>query len=282
MREPFRRVVREPLVHFIGIGALIWAVASLATTGPDRYVLEVTAVEQQRLAERYQQQFGNPPTQQQRKALIDRYVREEIFVRESRALGLDQGDEIIRRRLIQKYEFLQTDLATARVPDESTLEAWFERSAAHYRLPERVGLSHIYFSVDGQGERIAKERAIQALNELSPKELLHGHEPGDAFPGPLDIRSLEPDEARKLFGDSALSRQIFHLPERRWFGPFRSGYGWHLVYITDSVPSELPAFAQVRGQVLADYQEAERRGANERAYETLRAQYRIRVSGDSP
>ena len=87
---------------------------------------------------------------------------------------------------------------------------------------------------------------------------------------------LEPDEATRLFGQSELAEQLFKLPVEQWSGPLRSGYGWHLVYITAKLPAESPALDTVREQVLADYTDEQRRLLNSQAYEKIRAKYRIR------
>ncbi len=268
--------VREPFVHFVLLGLLIWAASAYWSAHQSRYLIEVGPADRQRIATNYLRQFGQLPTANQLQKLLDRYVREEIYLREGRALNLDQDDEIVRRRIVQKYEFLQTDLAVADIPTKLVLQRWFEQNKARYLIPERVAFSHVYFSVDHDGEAAAKERAVKTLAKLRATHVSRAAEQGDSFPGPSDVSSLVPDEASRLLGESELTQTLFKLPANQWSGPYRSGYGWHLIYVTGKMPPTLPAFQEVQNRVLADYQDEQRRQMNTRAFEKLRAKYIVR------
>lgn len=276
-------MAREPFYQFLLLGLLIWTGVEWWKTQDDRYIVRVGAAERQRIAVNYLQQFGQAPTPAQLKQLLDRYVDEEIFLREGLALNLDQDDEIVRRRIVQKYEFLQTDLAVTDTPAAAALQTWFGKNKNRYVTPERVAFRHVYFSVDRQGERAAKERGVQALAQLRAQRVLRSSELGDAFPGPPEVSPLDADEVVRLFGQSEVSQTLFKLPLNQWSGPYRSGYGWHLVYVTGHLPPLLPAFANVRDRVLQDYQDEQRRFANHRALDKVRMKYTVRFDGpDEP
>jgi len=228
----------------------------------------------------YKRQVGHLPTRQEFQGLLDLYVREEIFLREGMALNLENDDEIVRRRIAQKYEFLQTDLAVPDPPQAGVLESWFERNKLSYVTPERVSFSQVYFSADKEGDEAARIRAMKVLAELRKQRTARAPERGDPFPGPSDVDALTPEEVARLFGQSVLSEQLFKSPVAQWSGPFRSGFGWHLIYVTACLPGVLPALTDIRERVLTDYMDDERRTLNARAYEKLRAQYSIRYDGD--
>ncbi len=271
--------VREPFFQFLLLGFLIWAGVGYWSAERDRYVIHVGPAERQRIADAYAQQFGRMPTAEQLKGLIDRYVREEIYWREGLALKLDQNDEIVRRRIVQKYEFLQTDLGVTEPADDETLRRWFERHKANYLSPERAAFTHVYFSTDRDGELAAKGRAINVLKKLRASRVVRAADQGDAFPGPTDVSALAPDEAGRLFGQSQLTEALFKLPIGQWSGPFRSGYGWHLVYVTGRSPPALPSLSGIQPRVLADYQDEQRRLSNARMFEELKAKYTVRDDG---
>jgi len=271
----FRWLVHEPFFQFLALGLLLWGVYQYTQTHDDRYVIRIGSAERERLAMTYRQQFGQAPTSEALKQLIDRRIREEIFLREGLALGLDRDDEIVRRRIVQKYEFLETDLAVPASPDPETLKRWFERNQARYLTPERVAFSQVYFSVDRDGEQAAKGRALATLDKLRAWHVTRAPTLGDAFPGPADVSALAPDEAARLFGESDLSQQLFKAPVGQWAGPYRSGYGWHLVCVTARAPPALPPWPEIRERVLVDYQDEQRRLANISAFEKLKAQYTI-------
>lgn len=274
-----RSLLREPFFQFIVIGLLVWSGVENWHSRHDRHVIQLGPAARQHLSQAYLRQFGQPPSPQQMRGLIDRNIRDEIFLREGLAFNLDKDDEIIRRRIIQKYEFLRIDLAAAAPPTADMLSRWFDQNKLKYRTPERVAFTQVYFTVDKDGEVAAKSRALKVLQKLRGAPVDRAPDLGDSFPGPSDVSSLTPDEATRLFGDSELTNRLFELAAGQWSGPYRSGYGWHLVYIVERVPPTLPTLTQVRAQVLADYLDEQRSIANERAFETLRAKYTIQYDG---
>jgi hypothetical protein len=274
-----RFVLHEPFFQFIALGFLIWAGVEYIEAQNERYVIHLGPAQIQRLSITYQQQYNQPPTPAQLKELTDRYVREEIFLREGLALNLDKDDEIVRRRIAQKFEFLQTDLGVPEPPSAQALAQWFERNKSHYLTPERVSFTQIYFSADRDGDAAARERARQALATLGNTSTARAPELGDSFPGPSDISALSHEEAERVFGQSALSDALFAAPIGRWSGPFRSGYGWHLVLVTGHQAPHASRLNDIRARVLADYMDAQRRDINDAAYQRLLSKYTIERDG---
>jgi hypothetical protein len=268
-------VVHEPFFQFSVLGLLIWGGVEIWSAHNDRYTIDIGPPQRERIAASYLKQFGQLPTPDQRHGLIDRQIREEIFLREGLALNLDKGDEIVRRRIAQKYEFLQSDLAVPESPTPEVLQRWFEQNKLRYLKSQRVAFSQVYFSGDQQGEQTARKRAIDTLAKLRAGSVSRAPDLGDAFPGPADVAALTPEDATRLFGDCDLSHALFKLPMGQWAGPYRSGYGWHVVYITGYQAPRLPALSEVHERVLADYLEEQRRILNERAFEKLRSKYTI-------
>jgi hypothetical protein len=280
VRDWLRFVAHEPFFQFIVLGFLIWGGTAYLNAHHNRYTIHLESSERQSIATSYLQQFGRLPTPEQLQSLTDRYIREEIFLREGLALHLEKDDEIVRRRIIQKYEFLQTDLALPESPPSGVLERWYERNKLRYLTPIQVAFSQVYFSPDRDGEEAAKVRAVKVLGELRRTHASRAPALGDAFSGPADIGTMAPDEAVRLFGQSDLSEQLFKLSVGQWAGPYRSGYGWHLIYVTGHVPPVLPPLSDVRERALADYMEEERSALNARNFEKLRGQYTIRYDGE--
>jgi peptidyl-prolyl cis-trans isomerase C len=269
-------IAREPFFQFIVLGVLIWGGVEYWNVHHDRYTIQVGSAERQRIAATYQRQFGQLPTPIQLRGLIGRYVREEISLREGLALHLEKDDEIVRRRIVQKYDFLKTDLGVPDSPGSSELERWYEQNKLRYLTPQRVAFAHIYFSPDRAGDAAAKTRALKVLKRLRLTGVSRAADFGDAFPGPSDVGALAPDEAVRLFGQSELSEQLFKAPEGQWAGPYRSGYGRHLIYVTGHSRPVLPPLGEIRERVLTDYMDEQRRLWNDQAYEELRARYTVR------
>lgn len=255
--DPFRvrlaGLLREPFFHFLALGVLIFLVQGFLGGEPERYRITVEAVEVRRLATGYEWQFGRPPSPAELRHLIDRHIEEEILYREGLAMGLDQGDEIVRRRVVQKLQFLQEDLTIVPEPSEETLRSFYEQHVTRYNNPARVTLQHLYFSPDVGGVAHARSRATEMLTTLNESDFEPPLDRGDLFPGQGHYTSIDATGLSRVFGDSQLSRAVFTLPPRKWHGPLQSGYGWHVVYIDHAEPPGRLPFAEVHTQVHADY-----------------------------
>jgi hypothetical protein len=255
---------REPLLHFMIAGALVFGLAQAWRSAHDVHRIVVTPERTAELAEKYRLQFGANPTAAQLERLVDDYVREEALYREAVAQGLGQDDEIVRRRLAQKLTFLLQDRALPAEPGAAELRRWFEAHAGDYAAPVRTSFHHLYFSTDAVGEGPARVRAEQALSALTA-----GAAPeavgADPFPDQGVYVRLSGEEAQRLFGDSPLAKALDTAPAGRWSGPYLSGYGWHLVYVDARAPAAQPEFDAVRERVREDWLQAAREAANDKA-----------------
>jgi hypothetical protein len=268
------RWLREPLLHFVVIGLAIFLGAQAWRAANDQHRIVVTPERAAELTRKYRLQFGASPTPAEAERFIDAYVREEALYREAVAMGLDRDDEIVRRRLAQKIEFLLADRSLPAEPDDAALRRWFESHAADYATPVRTTFSHLYFSADGVGEGPSRVRAAEALALLrggAAPDAAHA----DPFPDQGAYTGMSRDEARRLFGDSELARAIDTAPVGAWSGPYRSGYGWHLVHVDVRDLAGRPPFEQVRERVREDYLRGAQAAANARAIQRLRDRYTV-------
>ena len=154
---------REPLVHFAVVGALVFAIER-ATAQPEAeppiVISEdfVAALEQEN-----RQRSGRDADRIERAGLIARFVREEALFREASRLGLDRGDVIVRRRLIQKMEFLLRGGVDVPEPTDDELEQYLAEHRAELARGPRVEFTHVFFS---RGE---EPRATEVLATLDPE-----------------------------------------------------------------------------------------------------------------
>jgi peptidyl-prolyl cis-trans isomerase C len=272
LRHLMARILREPLVHFFLVGLILFVAADAYKHATNIYRIDITPERIAALELSYQQQFGAAPTPAAREALIGRYVDEEVLFREGLAMGLDRGDEIVRRRVVQKMQFLQQDLAPPREPTEQDLRDWYNSHLSQYAVPSRVSFTHIFFSPDKGGDAGARERASAVLAQLTGS-ITRAPERGDNFPDLYDYTGFGPSEASRLFGATPLAQALFTAPTGRWVGPYQSGYGWHLLFISARRPPQTPPFDSVRDQVRADRLAAGEAEDNHRAFEALKARF---------
>lgn len=278
------RVLREPLLHFLLAGAAVFAAYAWlhreSVAADPSHRIELTQDELRQLAVGWIAQGRPAPTADEMRHLVESRIREELLYREALALGLDQGDTIVKRRLAQKMEFLFEDLSALREPTGAELESWFAQHAADFALPARATFRQLYFSPDRRGAR-ARGDATQALAKLASA-------PGDApaaaaladpfmFQDYYGDRSF--DEVAKAFGP-AFAAALFQLAPGAWRGPIESGYGWHLAFVDSLTPSRTPAFEEVAADVRTAWLAEQREALRERAIADLKTRYEIVLPDD--
>ena len=274
-----RRWLREPLLHFLVAGALVFAIYELANPVANRVgrtdQITLTKDDLRQLAVHWLAQGRPPPTAEEMRALVEERVREEILFREAVALGLDKDDEIIKRRLVQKMDFLAADVAALQTPSDSELEAWFARNSNRFALPPRVSFRHLYFASDRPG---AHDRATAILDKISgkPAEAPDVATGADPFMFQDYYAERTPDQIAKEFGPP-FAKAVFQLKPDAWQGPIESGYGWHLVFIENLEPRRVPAFTEVELDVKSAWLDQKQREVKRTAFEAMRAHYAIVV-----
>jgi peptidyl-prolyl cis-trans isomerase C len=277
----WRRWLREPLLHFLVAGAALFGVYGLlqGTVAPHDQPrrIELTRDDLRQLAVAWLAQGRATPTPQEMVGLVDQKVTEEILAREAIALGLDRDDEIIKRRLAQKMDFLAEDVAALHEPTTGELRAWFTQHPSRFALPSRVTFRHLYFSPDrrGAGTRAAAELALRQLAGR-PAEVQTAAGFSDPFMFRDTYSDRSPDSLAREFGPQFV-HSLFALTPGSWQGPIESGYGWHLVWIDVLDPGRIPAFEEVEPDVKADWLDDRRREIKRQALEAMRARYTIVV-----
>ncbi|HSG34584.1 MAG TPA: peptidylprolyl isomerase [Sphingomonadaceae bacterium] len=261
-----KRALREPLVQFGLVGAALFLVFGGFSGNPEREIVIDPAL-RERISRAYRAQMGTYPNAGEMDALLERYVREEMLYREALRQGLDQGDAIIRQRLIQKMEFA-ADILPEDVPEDE-LRAYFAGHEADFSLPARASIRLLYFDPDREGWDKAEARAAAALAAGRTAT-------ADRSPLQAEYASLGPQDAIQLFGDSELAKAIYAAPLGRWSGPFRSGYGWHLLLVGEREAAQVPSFEEVRDRVASAFVENARSERIDAMVEALRLQYRVR------
>ena len=279
------KVLREPLLHFLILGAGIFLVYFVvndrASVPSERIVIDENQA--LRLAEQFQRTWMRPPTRQELEGLTEDFVREEILYREAQALGLDQDDLIIRRRLRQKIEFLTTDLIEQQAPTDAELQAFLEANKDRFHMPDRFSFQQIYLNPyrSAGGAKGAAARLLVRLNansdlEADPKLI------GDATMLPAKLDAATPREVDNVFG-RGFAEAIENAPTGRWAGPFESSYGLHLIRMTAREARSLPTLEVLRTIVEREWLAERRRVANDEFYQALRQRYdiEIRLPADS-
>jgi len=271
---------REPLVHFLAIGAalfVIYAFWGQQDADEQGKSITITTGEIKWLADAWQKRWNRPPTAEEREGLIKQYLRETILYREAVAMGLDRDDTVIRRRMAQKLEFLTQDLISPEPPTQEELQAYFEAHMDRYQLPDLITMTHVFLDPDKRGDQTLKDA------ETIKAELIALKQPpqdGRSFGDPFMLQSYYPErseaELAKLFG-SGFAKPVFELAPEEWHGPVLSGYGTHLVYVHDRQESEPPTFTEVEEQVRQDWESDKREELNDQFIASLMGRYDVTI-----
>ncbi len=280
VRAGVRRVLREPLLHFFLLGLLLFLAGEWHRQATDPYRIVMGPDRIAKIASDYRMQYGVPPTVVQLKTLVDRYADDEVLFREGEALKLGDGDEIVRRRVVQKMQFLVENLRAPAEPGNAQLLAFFNANKARYVTPDRRAFTHIYFSPDKGGEAAARARALAVLATLK-SSTTRAPQRGDAFPDLYDYSGFSIDEATRLFGHAEFADALFRAPVGKWSGPYRSGYGYHLLLVQSDSPPSLPAFASIRDRLRSDYLDDVQKRQDDANFANLRSKYTFVFPGAS-
>ena len=274
-----KQIIREPLLHFLIAGALIFAgYAAMVDpkTTEGTYTIRVGDAEMQFLRAQYEKLWGRPPADHELAPLVQEFIREEVLYREGVAMGLDQDDLIVRRRIGQKMEFLIGDLAVPAEPDDDMLATYLDTNPDKYLEPPHLTFTHVYFNVDQRGVQ-AYADANAALAELGDRQ--RAPEVGDRFALATDYADKKVREVEQSFGPD-FGEQLLTAPLDEWYGPVESAYGLHLVRVLLRTEPRLPAFDELRERLSNDYKYETRQAANALALERLTQRYQI-LEGDS-
>lgn len=280
---PQRRWWKEPLVHFVLLGGLLFAVHAAVggERGPEgRAPIVVSTGFVEGLAADRARRTGAAPDAEVTEGLVREFVREEALVREARRRGLDRGDPIVRRRLVQKMEFLLEGTVRVPEPTDAELRRHLERHPDAFGRSPRVGFTHVFFSRDRRDDPEGEaRRALRELQDANPTPE-RVPERGDPFLLGADQPPRPVQRLGNTFG-RAFADAIAELPEGAWRGPIESAQGWHLVRVTERTPGGVPPFDQVRDRVRAAVLKERREDAYQEALDALLARYPVeRTEGD--
>jgi len=275
-----KRWLKEPLLHFLILGVLVFVLFS-AVNKEESVVagtkIVISTADMERLSVNWSRKWNRPPTETELKGLVESFIREEVYYREALALGLDQNDTVLRRRLMQKMEFLSNDLAELSTPDETALNQFFLEHQDKYEIPARVNFTHIYFSVDKRGTKTTSDaKRVLSKLEAVPGTVLRAPERGDSGMLPSDFTRETSFEVARLFG-SGFADRLFESDINAWQGPIESGYGIHLVRISEKIDSRVPELAEVIDKVRNDWMYEQRQKMNKEIYERFKDRYEIVV-----
>lgn len=276
--SPLRRLIREPLLHFLLIGlALFLSFGRGASPEAEDKRILVTQAQVELLARQFETTWHRLPTDQELAHLVETYVHDEILYREGRSLGLDRDDPIIKRRVRQKLELMAEEIAGGEAPSDVELAAYLQANPATFTRPALVTFEQIFLGSEGSD---GIDRRLAAAR----RALEHGGDP-ETLGQPTLLPSREDkasvDLVAKRFGEP-FAAQLETVPLGQWTGPVVSGFGLHLVRVRERIPATLPSLEEARSLVAGRWESERRTRALEEHYRRLRQDYRVTIETKLP
>lgn len=276
------KLLKEPLLHFLLIGAALFSIygwrgnpAAIAG-GPmneaqTRIVISQSEVDQ--LNSQFAKTWQRSPTTEEQQALLEDFIRNEIYYREALAIGLDRDDAVLKRRLRQKMEFIYEDIGAMGEPTDADLKLFMSRHREKYLANPQVTFRQCYFNPDKRGKN-AEADANRALAQLrsggAPSEI------GDPTMLASGMTLAPIHEISGQFGDE-FGRRLLEMPAGKWNGPARSVYGVHLVFVDERKDGRLPDLQEIREAVRRDWTVERQRELKDEAYARIRERYAVTV-----
>lgn len=258
-----KRLLRQPLLWFFSIGGLLFVIDYFYPV--DRNEIYVSVALRDRLGILWQTQTGLTASPEELDSLINNWIEEEVLYQEALRLGLDQEDSIIRRRLVQKLNFI-AESEPSLEPEIATLESFYSEHIADYTLPTRYSFRQLYFE-----QRSAAEIALALITAGEDADGL-----GETSMLSADYAYRSALNLNATFGVGFAAR-IHGIQPGSWQGPIASGFGFHLIRVSAIHAEEATPFAAISEQILLDYRQIENENARRRYLDDLLDQYRITV-----
>lgn len=258
------QVLREPLLHFIVLGALLFAADHfLIARVDDPHTIVVSSEVDSEAIQTFKAARGHDPNQEELTALRRVWLDNEVLYREGLALQVDKGDAAIRERVI--FKALSVVDANVKVPpaDDNTLRGWFEAHRAKYDEPARYDFEEAALS--GQNPEDTVRDFVKDLNNGTP---------GDAKAGLRVFKARPLENLLQSYG-AELADALVKAPPGQWQA-LHTRDGWRALRLNAVYPPKPAQFDALRGVVLQDWTDATAAEQRTAAVRALAKKYKVK------
>ena len=219
--------------------------------------------------------WTRPPTQEELDALIENFVREEVFYREALAMGLERGDPMVKRRMRMKLEMMLEDLSAQEITDDD-LATYLRENPEKFSVEAQISFRQVYLNPDKRRNLEADaKRLLAVLNSGTSHDTL-----GDATLLPDDLALSGRSDIAATFGER-FAEELMTREPGEWTGPVYSAYGAHLVNVSEHIEARQPDLREMRKLVEREYLVQLRNTQKELAYQKLRINYDVTVEASA-
>ena len=260
--------LREPLLHFLVLGAALFALDhAFVTRADDPHLIVIDAAADDEARQVFRAARGHDPDRTEMAALRGLWLNNEVLYREGLAMQVDRGDKAIRDRVIFKALSMVDANVSLPTPDDARLRQWFDRHRATYDEPARFDFQEAVLA--GDGSEAAVRAFVAALNAGTPGDAKAGLRVYKARPGPnLD----------QSFGDG-FAKTLEAATPGAWF-PVSTRDGWRAVLLDAVTPPRPARFETVRNVVQLDWADATAAEQRTAAVAALARKYTVRIEAE--
>lgn len=267
-----KKIITEPLTHFLVLSIFIFIIYGKPEKEPaDNYKVVVGEGRIEQLKNDIRKTKQRNHMAQELDTAIQSYVLNELYLREARELGLDQGDRIIERRLRQKMEYLLDEMASIQQPTTEQLTAFYESNIDSYLSPITLTFKQAFISTDRKKHQLEEhvKAQITRINNGEPPQSDMSMLPNEVSSRPLNL-------VEKDFGQQ-FSQQLVSLPLHQWYGPITSGFGKHFVYMETIHKNQPKPLNTIENLVIEDWQYQQRIKFKTAYEKELKRRYTIEI-----
>lgn len=284
----WRRWMREPLLHFLLFGVLVFTAdawlgeveepprgepsVGVAEVAPPVIRVDKALVEDLRRGRRAL--LEREPSDAEVAAAVQAWIDTEILVREALSRGLEVDDPVVRDHLARKMSFILDAREAAALPTEADLKALYEAHRGDYRLDTRLTLRQCFIAIGSQGAEASKARAEALLASAERGASLEAlREASEQPPGGPVLRGRSLPRLVARYGEPFVEG-LEALPLNTW--TLRgSSLGWHVVRVEKRREGRQLTFEQARNRVVVRWKTIQTRQASEEALDALRRRYKV-------
>ncbi len=259
-----RKLLNEPLVHFVGLALLLFAAQAL-WPGAGREEIVVDRVTTDFLIKQQSGLLLRPLTQQEENDVIESYIEDELLFREAKKKGFDSNARV-RKLMIQNMRFfLASEIPE---PSEEDLRTFYENEKALFERPPSLSLEHVFFA---DPENVPENTLAMLRGGAEPSKV------GDAdFRIGKRLSNATQRQLVQIFGpDNA--QKILSVADEDWYGPMKTPLGAHFVRVAARNPVAIPPFEEARRWVETEWLRSKQREIIDTELAKVRDDYIITI-----
>ena len=271
------KLLKEPLLHFILIGAAFFLLFKLTedSRAPDTDVggndITISEARIEHLKNTFVNTWKRAPKQHELERIVQNYIIEEIYYRKAIEMKIDVDDTIIRRRLKQKFEFLTDGLSSIKEPSDQELLAYIKTNQDQFATDAHYSFQQIYI-------RPQKHADLDTYIEQQLTTLQQGGSTqSDSNMLPARFTTASSNVIRTKFGNNFLIA-LKTLPTDTWTGPINSGYGVHLIHIDPHTAGQIPPLDKIRNKATKAWQSDRKQEMREALNKRLIEEHNITIN----